>query len=141
MASTRLLRNPSPKGRWARTHCKKLYIRFGISLVGRLEMEACRYLWFLWGRGYSPGLLQVGVSALHALEDMGWITQMVTKKVWQCNKQPKHQDTTRPHAGLEELCLFAQVCTSRNQWKVCAMAAISFTKRHRYEGEVRAPRP
>ena len=67
------------------THYRKLYLWFSISPVGDLEMEVCCYLWFLCGRGYSPSYLQVAVSALRALEDLGWIPQMVTKKVWRCN--------------------------------------------------------
>ena len=31
------------------TQCRKLYMWFGISPMGHLDMEACRYLWFQWG--------------------------------------------------------------------------------------------
>ena len=129
MASTLLQRNPGPKGQRAYTvhETKRLYMWFGMCPVEDLEMEACRYLGILWARGYSPSYLQVAVSALLALEDLGRIPHMVTNKVWQCSRQPKERDATRPYAGLEELRLLAQVCSSHDQWTLFAMAAISFT--------------
>ena len=36
-----------------------------------------------------PSCLQVVVSALRAIENLGWIPLMVIRKIWRCSKQPK----------------------------------------------------
>ena len=79
------------------------------------------------GLGYSRSFLRGVVSAMRALEEMGWLPEFVTRKVWRCAKWATSQGVARPYAGLEELRSFARACDGRAQWTVYGMAVLSFT--------------
>ena len=64
---------------------------------------------------------------MRALEEMGWLPEFVTGRVWRCAKWSTSQAVARPYAGLEELGSFARGCDGRAQWTVYGMAVLSFT--------------
>ena len=78
-----------------------------------LEAAACQYLYELWGLGYSRSYLRVAVSALRAVEDMGWPPAFVNSRVWQCVKWASTLAVVRPYADLGELSTFALACTGK----------------------------
>ena len=84
------------------THYRKLAPWVGYTPIAELETEACRYLFQLWGLGYSRSFLRGAVSALRALEEMGWLPEFVTGKVWRCAKWSTSQAVARLY-GAEEL--------------------------------------
>ena len=99
--------------------------------MGRIhagEIEACRYLYQLWGQGYSRSYLRVAVSSLQALEQMGWLPSFVSGRVWQCAKWASSTAVLRPYAGLEELKAFALACSIRARWPVYGLAVLSYTR-------------
>ena len=109
-----------------RTHYRKLGFWVGYTQIDGVVTEACRYLFQLWGMGYSRGFLMGAVSAMRALEEMGWLLDFVTCTVWRCAKWATSQAVARPHAGLEELRSFARACDAKAQWTVYGMAVPSF---------------
>ena len=109
------------------THYKKLEIWVGYTPIDGLETDACRYLFLLWGLGYSRSFLRGAVSALRAWEEMGWLPEFVTGRVWSCAKWATSQAVARPYAGLEALRSFARACDGRAQWTAYGMAVLSFT--------------
>ena len=68
------------------THYRTLALWVGYMPIDGLETEACRYLFQLWGLGYSKSFLRGAVSAMRALEEMGWLPEFVTGRVWRCAK-------------------------------------------------------
>ena len=62
-----------------------------------------------------------------ALEEMGWLLEFVTSRVWRCAKWATYQAVARPYAGPEELRCFARACDSTAQWTAYGMAVLSFT--------------
>ena len=70
------------------THYKKFHTCFACPARG-LENGCAATCGSFWGRGHSHSYLQVAVSALWAVDDLGWIPHTVTKKVWRCGKQLK----------------------------------------------------
>ena len=109
------------------THYRKLALWVGCTPVAELEIEACKYLFQLWGLGYSRSFLRGVVSAPPALEEMGWLPKFVTGRVWRCAKWGMSPAVARPYAGLEELTAFALACDGRAQCPVYGMAVLSFT--------------
>ena len=109
------------------THYKKLALWVGYTPIDGRETEACGYLFQLWGLGYSKSFLRGVVSAMRALEEMGYLPEFVTGKVWRCAKWATSQAVARPYAGLHELRSFARACDSGAQWTVYGMAVLSFT--------------
>ena len=63
------------------THYIKLALWVGYTPIDGLETEACRYLFQLWGQGYSRSFPRGSVSAMRALEEMGWLPEFVTGRV------------------------------------------------------------
>ena len=116
----------APMGTYC-THYRKLALWVGYTPVDGLKTEACRYLFQLWGLGYSRSFLKGAVSTMHALEEMGWLPEFVTGKVWRCAKWATSQAVARPCAGLEELRSFARASDGRAQWTAYGMALLSFT--------------
>ena len=116
---------------WAKstmgTYYKKLALWFGYTPIDGLETEACRSLVQLWGLGYPRSFLRGAVSAMHALEEMGWLPEFVTGRVWRCPKWATSQAVARPYTGLEELRSFARACDGRAQWMAYGMAVLSST--------------
>ena len=119
---------------WARstmgtycTHYWKLALWVGYTTVAELEMEACKYPFQLWGPGYSRSFLRGAVSALRALEEMGWVPGFVISRVWRCAKWTTSQVVVRPYTRLEELRAFAMACDGRAQWTVYGMPVLLFT--------------
>ena len=108
------------------THYRKLALLVGYTPIDGLETEACRYLFQLWGLGYSKGFLKGAVSAMCALEETGWLPEFVTGRVWRCAKWATSQAVARPYAGLEEVRSFARACDGRAQWTAYGMAVLSF---------------
>ena len=108
------------------THFRKLSLWVGYTPVDRLEPEACKYIYCLWGKKFSRSYPKGAVSALRALEDMGWVPAFVPKRVWRCAKWSSPPEVCRPYAGLGELRLFAHTCGSRAQWSAYALAYLSF---------------
>ena len=64
---------------------------------------------------------------MRALEEMGWLPEFVTGRVWRCAKWATSQAVAHPYAGLEELRSFARACDGRAQWTAYGMAVLSFT--------------
>ena len=108
-----------------RTHYRKLALWVGYTPIAELETEACKYLFQVWGLGYSKSFLRGAVSALRALEEMGWLPEFVTGRVWRCAKWTTSQAVARPYAGPEELRAFVMVCDGRAHWTVYGMAVLS----------------
>ena len=50
---------------------------------------------------------------MRALEEMGWLPEIVTGWVRGCAKWATSEAVARPYAGLEELRSFARACDSR----------------------------
>ena len=67
-------------------HYRKLALWVGYTPIDGLETEACRYLFLLWGLGYSRSFLRGVVSAMRALEEMGRLPELVTGRVCRCAK-------------------------------------------------------
>ena len=110
------------------THYRKLALWVRYTPVDGLETKACRYLFQLWGLGYSRSFLRGAVSTMRTLEEMGWLPEFVTGRVWRCAKWATSQAVARPYApNLEELRSFAGACDSRAQWTAYGMAVLSFT--------------
>ena len=109
------------------THCRKLALSVGYTPIAELETDAGRYLFQLWGLGYCMSLVRVAVSALRALEGVGWLPEFVTGMVWRCSKWSTSQAVARPYAAMEELRAFALACDGRAQLTVNGMAVPSFT--------------
>ena len=65
---------------------RKLALWVGYTPVDGLEIEACRYLFQLRALGYSRSFLRGAVSAMRALDEMGWLPEFVTGRVWRCAK-------------------------------------------------------
>ena len=95
--------------------------------MAELEVEACRYLYHLWGKGYLRTCLRAAVSALRALEEMGWLLNFVGGRVWRCAKWASSGPVTHPYTGLDELRTFALACSTKAQWMVCGLAVLSYT--------------
>ena len=98
------------------THFCNLALWAGYPPVAELEVAACQYLYELWGLGYSRSYLRVAVSALRALEDMGWLPAFVSSWIWRCAKWVWTVAVVQPYAGLGELRTFALACTCMAQW-------------------------
>ena len=95
------------------------------SMAWRQKHAGTRSSCGAWGiRGASLG---GAVSAMRALEDMGWLLEFVTGRVWRCAKWATSQAVVRPYAGLEELKSFARACDGGAHWTAYAMAVLSFT--------------
>ena len=109
------------------THFRKMALWVGYTPTSELERAACRYIFQLWGLGYSGSSLKVAVSAFRALEDMGWLPAFVSRRVWRCAKWAPTEPALRPYAGLDDLRNFALACTERPQWTVYGMAVLAFT--------------
>ena len=109
------------------THFRKMALWVGYTPTSDLEQAACRYIFQLWGLGYSGSSLKVAVSAFRALEDMGWLPAFVSRRVWRCAKWAPTEPALRPYAGLDDLRNFALACTERPQWTVYGMAVLAFT--------------
>ena len=109
------------------THFRKMALWVGYTPTSELEQAACRYIFQLWGLGYSGSSLKVAVSAFRALEDMGWLPAFVSRRVWRCAKWAPTEPALRPYAGLDDLRNFALACTERPQWTVYGMAVLAFT--------------
>ena len=109
------------------THFRKMALWVGYTPASDLEQAACRYIFQLWGLGYSGSSLKVAVSAFRALEDMGWLPAFVSRRVWRCAKWAPTEPALRPYAGLDDLRNFALACTERPQWTVYGMAVLAFT--------------
>ena len=109
------------------THFRKMALWVGYTPTSVLEQAACRYIFQLWGLGYSGSSLKVAVSAFRALEDMGWLPAFVSRRVWRCAKWAPTEPALRPYAGLDDLRNFALACTERPQWTVYGMAVLAFT--------------
>ena len=73
----------------------------GYTPIDGLETEAFRYLFQLRGPGYSRSFLRGAVSAMRELEEMGWLPEFVTTRVWRCAKWATSQAVGRPYASLE----------------------------------------
>ena len=95
------------------THYRKRAFWVGYTPIAELETEACKYLFQLWGLGYSRSFLRGAVSATRALEEMGWLPEFVSGKIWGCAKWTTSQAVARPYAGLEEFRAFAMACDGR----------------------------
>ena len=108
------------------TNYRKLALWVGYTPVAELETEACKYLFELWGLGYSTSFLRGAVSALRALGEMGWLPEFISGRVWRGAKWATSQAVAHPYAGLEELRAFAMACDGRAQWTVYGMAVLSF---------------
>ena len=109
------------------THYKKLALWVGYKPIDGLETEACRYLFQLWGLGYSRSFLVGAVSAMRALEEMGWLPEFVTGTVWRCTKWATSLAVARPYARLEELRSLARASEGRAHWTAYGIAVLSFT--------------
>ena len=109
------------------THFRKMALWVGYTPTSELEHAACRYIFQLWGLGYSGSSLKVAVSAFRALEDMGWLPAFVSRRVWRCAKWAPTEPALRPYAGLDDLRNFALACTERPQWTVYGTAVLAFT--------------
>ena len=70
----------------------------GYTPIDGLETEVCRYLLKLWGLGCSRSFLRGAVSAMRALEEMGWLPEFVTGRVWRCAKWSTSGPVARPYA-------------------------------------------
>ena len=81
------------------THYRKLALWVGYTPVAELETEAYRYPFQLWGLGYSRSFLRGAVSALRALEEMGWLLEFVTSRVWRCAKVVNVSSSGTPVRG------------------------------------------
>ena len=79
------------------THYKKLALWVGFTAIDGLQSEACRYLFQLWGLGFSGSFLRGAVSALRALEEMAWLPEFVAAGVWRCVKWATSQACSGPH--------------------------------------------
>ena len=114
---------------WAKstmgTCFRKMALWVGYTPVAELEVAACRYqyLYLYLSRSY----LRVAVSALRAMQDMGWLPAFVNSRVWRCAKWASTAAVVRPYAGLGELKTFALACTCKAHWTVYGMAVLSFT--------------
>ena len=64
---------------------------------------------------------------MRALEEMGWLPEFVSGRVWRRAKRSTSQVAARPYAGLEGLGNFARVCDRRAQLMVYGMVVLSFT--------------
>ena len=109
------------------THFRKMALWVGYTPTSELEQAACRYIFQLWGLGYSGSSLKVAVSAFRALEDMGWLPAFVSRRVWRCAKWAPTEPALRPYAGLDDLRNFALACRERPQWTVYGMVVLAFT--------------
>ena len=78
------------------THYRKLALWARYTPVAELGTEACRYLFQLWGLGHSRSFLRGAVSALRALEEMGWMPELVISRLWRCAKWTISQAVVRP---------------------------------------------
>ena len=78
------------------THYRKLALWVGYTPVDGLETEACRYLFRLFGLGYSMSFFTGAVSAMHAWEETGWLPEFVTGRVWRCAKWATSQAVASP---------------------------------------------
>ena len=85
------------------------WVWVGYTLIAALETEACAHLFQLRGLGYPRSFLRGAVSAMHALEEMGWLPELITGRVWRCAKWSTSQAVACPYAGLEELRDFGRV--------------------------------
>ena len=116
----------SPMGSYC-THYKKLALSVAYTPIDGLDTEACRYVFQVWGLGHSRSSLRGAVSAMRALEVMGWLPEFVTGRVGKCAKWATSQAMARPYAGVEELRSLARACNCRAQWKVYGTAILWFT--------------
>ena len=106
---------------------RKMALWVGYTPTSELKQAACRYVFQLWGLGYSGSSLKIAISAFRALEEMGWLPAFVSRRVWRCAKWAPTEPALRPYAGLGDLLNFALACTERPQWTVYGMAVLAFT--------------
>ena len=64
---------------------------------------------------------------MRALEEMAWLPEFVTGRVWRCAKWATSQAVARLNAGLDELRSFVRACDGTAQWTAYGMAVLSFT--------------
>ena len=87
-----------------------------------------RYIRSIFAKGQSKPYLRAGISAVRALEDMGWIEKVVQPKHWRIAKSTlRETKEQRPYGGLEALPVLAQCCHTRERWTGFAIAVLSFT--------------
>ena len=104
------------------THYRKLVLWVGYTPIDGVETEACRYLFQLWGLGYSRSFLKGGGGNSGAR-----IPEFVIGRVWKCAKWATSQAVACPDAGPEELRGFARARDGRAQWTTYEMAVLSIT--------------
>ena len=102
------------------------YILYPLSETGPLgRLHACRGVGdgsmqvpiLALGTGYSRSFLRGAVSALQALEEMGWMPVFVGSRVWRFVKWTTSQAVVHPYAGLQELKAFAMaVLAGHTRW-------------------------
>ena len=68
------------------------------------------------------------ISAVRALEDLGWIDGVVLARHWRMAKSTiRNTEEQRPYGGPEALSVLAQSCRTKEQWSGFALAVLSFT--------------
>ena len=87
-----------------------------------------RYLRALFAKGRSRSYMRGAISAVRAVEDLGWIAGVVQARHWRMAKSTiRNTEQQRPYGGLEALSVLAQSCRTKEQWSGFALAVLSFT--------------
>ena len=87
-----------------------------------------RYLRALFAKGRSRSYMRGAISAVRALEDLGWVSGVVQPRHWRMAKSTiRNTEEQRPYGGLEALSVLAQSCRAKEQWTGNALAVLSFT--------------
>ena len=95
------------------THNGKVALWAGCTPVAELDTKVSKYLFHLWVVGCSKSFLRGVVSALRALEEMGWMPEFVCRRARGCAKWTTSAAPVRPCTGLEKLRVFAMASDGR----------------------------
>ena len=106
------------------THQRKFPLWVAYTPIDGLQTEACGYVFQLWRLGHTTSSLRGAISAMRALEEMGWLPEFVTGRVWRCAKWATSQAVARPYVFWEELRSFARACDGKEQWMVYGTAVL-----------------
>ena len=87
-----------------------------------------RYLRALFTKGRSLSYMRGAISAVRALEELGWIKGVVRPRHWRMAKSTiRNTEEQRPYGGLEALSVLPHSCRTKEQWSGFALAVLSFT--------------